>query len=152
MDGLVVLLYLRDVAAVVDDGDLAAGDAVGELAGVGDVGELVLAAPDDQGAGADPVQPAAQPPVWDRPGELAGAAERPDQAGDGGPLPFGVVREREHGPGGGAVRVVEQQRGQAVCGGGDPVRDRVLIQPQPDRVEHDERRGHVGKVGGEVAG
>src|SRR5580658_5549121 len=75
LDGLVVLLHLGDVAALVDDGDLAAGDRVGELPGVGDVGELVLAAPDDQGAGADPVQPAAQAPVGDRPGEFAGAAE-----------------------------------------------------------------------------
>ena len=103
--------------------------ALANSPGVGDVSELVLAAPDDQGAGADPVQPAAQAPVWDRPGEFAGAAESPDQSGDGGPLALGVVREREHGLGGGAVRVVEQQRGQLVGGGGDPVRDRVLVEP-----------------------
>jgi hypothetical protein len=115
------------VAALVDDGDLAPRDHVGELPGVGDVGELVLAAPDDQGAGADPVQPAAQAPVRDRPGEFAGAAEGPDQSGDGGPLALGVFREREHGLGGGAARVVEQKRWQLVGGGGDPVGDRVLI-------------------------
>src|SRR6266567_3187330 len=112
MDGLVVLLYLRDVAAVVDDGDLAAGDAVGELAGVGDVGELVLAAPDDQGAGADPVQPVAQAPVWDRPGELAGAAERPDQAGDGGPLPFAVGCSSSHNPIGSSTTSAESRSGK----------------------------------------
>src|SRR6516164_4279497 len=116
LDGLVVLLHLRDVAGAVDDGDLAADDGIGELSGVGDVGKLVLAAPDNQGAGVDPVQSAAQAPVGDRPGEFAGAAEGPDQAGDGGPLAFGVVRQRQHGLGGGAVRVVKQQGWQLVGG------------------------------------
>src|ERR1700730_15537299 len=81
--GLLKLFDLRDVSALVDDGHLAAGDQGGEVVGVADRNEPVVATPDDQRARGDAVQPPPQAPVGDRPRELAGAAQRPDQPGRG---------------------------------------------------------------------
>src|SRR4051794_10163568 len=149
-NGVLVHLNLWDVSAVLEDGDLAAADGVRELVGVRDRSELVLAAPQNEGAGADPVEPAAQSSIGDRPGELAGAAEGPDHARDGGSHLLGVLGHGQHGLRGGAGGIVEEERRQLVGRCGDPVRGWVLVHPQADGVQKDEGRREVGEVGGQL--
>ena len=73
------LFEMRQVAGLVDQLDLRAGDALGELLRIGRRDDAVGLAPDDQRRRRDAVNAVLEAAVGDRPDELAGAGLRPDE-------------------------------------------------------------------------
>ena len=118
-----------------------------ELVRVGRGRQRVVLAPHDQGRRGHPMQALVEPAVGDRPARTFPCSRAPTPAGECGGRRSGSSGIASMACAAGAVRVLNSSAGSSCGAGGDPVGDRQVVAPQPDRIEQHDLVEQVGVRG-----